>query len=163
MDDGRGVALVASSNQFLYEFRVRRHRRSFAHEGKRALGPCDAATFLKAHAEGLDRETFYAIHLDTQMKVLGFEVVAVGGMSSVEVHPREVFRAAILRGSASLIVAHNHPSGDPEHSPADLRLVRRLREAGEMLGIEVVDSLVLFHCGYSSLADDPNSGALLRG
>jgi len=139
---------------YLYEFRIRRHRRSFPQEGNRAGEPGAAFSFLRELAKGLDRETFYTLHLDVNAKIIGFEVVAVGGLSSVEVHPREVFRAAILAGSAAIIVAHNHPSGNVKHSSDDIALFERLVESGKILGIDVVDSIVVTEYGYESMANE---------
>jgi DNA repair protein RadC len=77
--------------------------------------------------------------------------VSVGSLSASIVHPREVFQPAVAASAAGLIVAHNHPSGDPEPSPEDVAVTRRLREAGELLGIELVDHVVVAGRGYVSL------------
>ena len=138
----------------LYKYTVRRTRISFAHEGAKGMGPVEIADFIKGVALGLDRETFYAIFLDVQLNVLGFEVVAVGGLSSVDVHPREVFRGALLAGAANVVVAHNHPGGSLEHSKDDLALVERLKASGDILGVPVLDSIVVTDGGHSSLADE---------
>lgn len=143
---------------YLYEFHVRRERRQFAHEGTGLQGPGDVVNFLQAHAKGLDREYFFVFHLDVRQKLIGFETVAIGGLAGVEVHPREVFRSAIISGAHSIIVAHNHPSGDCTPSPEDYILVKRLFEAGRLLGIEVLDSIIFadgdFHSMASSKPED---------
>jgi DNA repair protein RadC len=69
--------------------------------------------------------------------------VSVGDLSSALVHPREVFKPAILSNAASVILAHNHPSGDPQPSPEDCAVTRRLQEAGQILGIEVLDHVII--------------------
>lgn len=127
----------------LYEFRTRRVRRSFAHEGKKLCSPEDVAAFLIDLTRELDREHFYALYLDVRGILIGFEVVSIGGMAGVEVHPREVFRGAMLAGAYAIVVAHNHPSGDPEPSPEDYALTRRLKEAGDIVGIPVFDHIVV--------------------
>ncbi len=137
---------------YLYEFFIRRERRLFAHEGTGLNGPDGAGSFLLEHAKTLDREHFFALHLDTRGKLIGFETVAIGGLGSVEVHPREVFRAAILSGAHCIIIAHNHPSGDLNPSPDDYALARTLFEVGGVLGIEVIDSLIFADGKYLSMA-----------
>lgn len=127
----------------LYEFRTRRIKRSFAYEDKILHDPTGVATFLLELTKDLDREHFYALYLDVRGKLIGFEVVAVGGLASVEVHPREVFRGAILAGAFSIVVAHNHPSGDSKPSEEDKVLTIRLMKAGVLMGIPVVDHIVV--------------------
>jgi DNA repair protein RadC len=135
-----------TENKSLYEFRVRRVRRSFAREG-RVTSPESVLHWLVRHCEELDRETFFALYLDVSGKVIGYEVIAVGGIASVE-----VFRGALLAGAFAIVVAHNHPSGNPEHSDEDVGLARRMMRAGELIGIEVLDSIVLARGQFSSLA-----------
>jgi DNA repair protein RadC len=88
-------------------------------------------------------EVFGILCLTTKHRVICWHEVARGCLDSAIVHPREVFKAAILANAASVIVAHNHPSGDPEPSPDDLELTRRLSAAGALLGIELLDHLVV--------------------
>ena len=90
-----------------------------------------------------DKEHFWCIGLNTRNCVKYIELVSLGTLNASLVHPREVFRFAIMQGVASIIVIHNHPSGDPEPSEDDLRLVKRLIEAGRLLGIELLDSLIV--------------------
>lgn len=95
----------------------------------------------KCHRE---QETFVVVCIDVRNRLLCTpKVIALGTVHSVEVHPRDVFREAIRRNAAGIIVAHNHPSGDPTPSHEDIELTRRMRAAGEMLGIPVVDHLVV--------------------
>jgi DNA repair protein RadC len=102
------------------------------------------ASALAAHLlENRDRETFVAIHLDSKLRVLSAEVVAIGTLSATLVHPREVFKGALLSNAASIVVAHNHPSGDPTPSPEDLALTQTLIRAGELLGVAVHDHLII--------------------
>lgn len=148
--------MAKNENKSLYEFRVRRVRRSFAREG-RVTNPESVLHWLVRHCEELDRETFFAVYLDVQGKVIGYEVIAVGGIASVEVCPREVFRGALITGAFAVIVAHNHPSGNPEHSDADVELARRMQSAGALIGVEVLDSIVLASGQFSSLAETMNA------
>jgi len=103
----------------------------------------EAAKVLRPLFEKLDREQFVVLLLDAQHKPIGINIVSVGSLTASIVHPREAFKPAILANAAAVIVAHNHPSGSVEPSPEDIELSRRLREAGELLGIRVLDSIVL--------------------
>lgn len=100
------------------------------------------------------QECFVVLCLDAHNQPLGRPVmVAMGTINGVTVHPRDVFRSAIRKNAVAVIVAHNHPSGKTELSDDDLALTRRLKEAGEMLGIPLLDHLVLSKDGYASTAD----------
>ena len=104
-----------------------------------------------------DRENFVCIFLNTKNKVIGRETIAVGTLNACLIHPREVFKAAIRRGAASIVVAHNHPSGDPTASFEDIQMTRRLVEAGELIGIEVLDHVIIGHHGkFESLKEKGN-------
>lgn len=99
-----------------------------------------AATFIPA---GEEREHFIAVYLDARSKVKGVSVVSIGTLSASLVHPREVFRPAIVAGAAAVVVAHNHPSGDVSPSPEDKDATRRLQRAGELLGVPLLEHLIL--------------------
>ncbi len=100
--------------------------------------------FLTAATGGDQQEAFVVILLDTKKRMIGGpRVVTLGLLDGSMVHPRETFRQAVRDGAASVIVAHNHPSGDPTPSEQDISITRRLVEAGELLGIPVVDHLIL--------------------
>lgn len=88
-------------------------------------------------------EEFCMLCLNTKNKVIGAFTVSRGSLDSAVVHPREVFKRAILMNSAAIIVAHNHPSGNPEPSQNDLEVTKRLDEAGKILGIQVLDHLII--------------------
>jgi len=107
----------------------------------------EAAPLLAQYIGETDREVFAVALLTIRRRVLGLHTVSVGCLTSSLVHPREVFKPAILAGSAALILAHNHPSGDPEPSAEDVALTRRLVAAGQLLGIEVLDHVVLGEAG----------------
>ena len=89
-----------------------------------------------------DREIFLALHLNTKHRLLSYEVVSVGCLYSSVVHPREIFKGAILSNAHSLILCHNHPSGEVEPSVSDLKLTQRLKMAGDIIGIEVLDHMI---------------------
>jgi len=100
-----------------------------------------------------DRESFWALHLDIRHRIVDIDRVSVGNMTSVEVRPAEVFRGALLTGAQDLIFVHNHPSGDPAPSPQDRLLTARLKNAGDLLGIGVIDHVVIGSEGCVSMAD----------
>ena len=109
--------------------------------------PHAAAPLLAQYIGESDREVFVVAMLTVRHRVLGLHTVSVGCLTSSLVHAREVFKPAILSGSAALLLGHNHPSGDPEPSAEDLALTRRLAAAGTLLGIEILDHLVLGEAG----------------
>jgi DNA repair protein RadC len=115
--------------------------------------PQDIFDLLKAAFQDLDREHFKVIHLNTKNQVIKIETSAIGVLSSSPVHPREVFKEAIRMSSAGLILAHNHPSGDPSPSQDDLLLTIRLREAGDLLGIQIIDHVIFGDNRYVSLKE----------
>jgi len=102
---------------------------------------------------GLERERFFLLLLDGKHRLLRSLVVSEGTLNSSLVHPRDVFGPALREGTGALIVAHNHPSGDPEPSCEDLAITQRLRDAGELLGIPLVDHVVVADGGWVSLRE----------
>jgi DNA repair protein RadC len=107
----------------------------------------EAAPLLAQYIGETDREVFAVALLTVRHRVLGFHTVSVGCLTSSLVHPREVFKPAILAGCAALLLTHNHPSGDPEPSAEDIALTRRLAAGGQLLGIEVLDHVILGEAG----------------
>jgi DNA repair protein RadC len=105
--------------------------------------PEDAGRYLLPRYGSRPVETFGLLALDVRRRLKREAVVSVGCLTSSLVHPREVFQEAVLARAAALVLFHNHPSGDPEPSAEDLALTRRLTQAGQLMGIEVVDHLVL--------------------
>jgi len=112
--------------------------------------PAEAYSFF-SHLGFEEEEQLWALLLNRKNGIIGRELVALGGISRVPVDPRDLFRAAVRRNAAALILAHNHPSGDPSPSPEDISLTRRLVEAGKLLGVEVLDHLVVVAGGYVSM------------
>jgi DNA repair protein RadC len=109
--------------------------------------PAEAAPLFAQYIGDQDREVFVIAMLTVRHRLLAFHKVSVGCLTSSLVHPREVMKPAILAGSAALLLAHNHPSGDPEPSAEDVALTRRLAAAGQLLGIEVLDHMILGEAG----------------
>lgn len=115
-------------------------------------GPVDAARILCSYLENEDREHFVSMMLDAKNKVIGIHTVSIGTLCCTVVSPREVFKAAILANAASIIIAHNHPSGDVTPSPEDIQVTGILKQAGKLLDIEVLDHVIVGEEGaYASL------------
>ena len=115
--------------------------------------PVDALKLLKQGLAWEDREIFAIAILDARNQLIGINTVSVGSLNASLVHPREIFRPAILMGAASIILAHNHPTGDPSPSREDIELTKRLAKAGEILGIEVLDHLIIADTKFLSLKE----------
>lgn len=113
-------------------------------------GPEDVAREF-SHLRDERREHFCAILLDTKGHILKSRTVSIGALDTTVVQPREVFREAIREGAASVIVAHNHPSGDPEPSEEDIAVTRRLAEAARILGVDLLDHVILGENRFVSL------------
>jgi len=102
----------------------------------------------------IDRECVWVLHMNSKLKLIEKELVSMGTLDAAPVHPREVFKKAILNSSSSIIVVHNHPSGDPTPTGEDMMVAKRLRQAGEILDIPVKDFLVISSKGYTSFAEE---------
>lgn len=127
---------------------------SVASEYKVVTTSVQANSIIRTMLEDNDREEFIVLLLDAKHKVSAVHSVSVGTLTVTIVHPREVYKAAILANSASIILAHNHPSGDPTPSQEDRILTKRLCEAGKILGIKVLDHIVMGEAGrFYSFAD----------
>jgi len=113
-------------------------------EGRYTIrSPEDAAAYLMTDMASLNQEHFVALFLNVKNEVLHKQTIFIGSLNSSIVHPREVFREAVKRSAASIIVAHNHPSGNPSPSPEDIEVTKRLIEAGSIMGIEVLDHVII--------------------
>ncbi|AWB45726.1 hypothetical protein DCC85_17035 [Paenibacillus sp. CAA11] len=131
----------------------RRLARSAPTEATVIRSPRDAADILMEQLRYLQKEHFVCLFLNTKNHVIAQETLSIGSLNASIVHPREVFRAAIKSSSAAVICAHNHPSGDPTPSQEDIQITRRLCEAGEIVGIDVLDHLVIGDGTYVSLKE----------
>jgi DNA repair protein RadC len=117
----------------------------------------EAIEFCRQHFRKLIEEAvqehFYSITLNTKKRVINTHLVFVGTLDASLVHPREVFRPAIRDAAGSVLIAHNHPSGDPTPSKEDIDVTDKLRAAGEVVGIQVIDHLVMAKDGVVSIAE----------
>jgi DNA repair protein RadC len=135
------VVLVKEGKLPTYESRIR--------------SSANAYSVLQEYLAGTDREHFVILMLDQKNQVIGLHTVSIGSLTASIVHPRETFKAAILANAAAIICGHQHLSGDPQPSQEDRAITQRLKEAGALLGINVLDHLVVGADGrYFSFADE---------
>ena len=116
----------------------------------------DCRDILAAYLDGTDREHFVVLMVDQKNRIIGIHTVSTGSISASIVHPREVLKVCILSNAASFIAGHNHPSGDPSPSAEDRALTIRLREAGKLMGIAMLDHVIIGDGAeeYFSFADN---------
>jgi DNA repair protein RadC len=113
--------------------------------------PEDVVAVMRSKLKGKKKEHFWVICLDTRNRLINCRPVSMGSLDTSIVHPREVFKEAVSSSAASLIFVHNHPSGDPEPSKEDVELTKRLAKAGEIIGIDVLDHIIVCDKNYTSL------------
>ena len=126
---------------------------SFLYQTRTVSSPNDAYEMIREQLKDLDREQFIIACLNTKNEPTNISVVAVGTLNKAIVHPREVFKTAILSNAANVIAFHNHPSGDTEPSQQDIQLTNRLYEVGELLGIKLLDHLIIGDGTFTSLKE----------
>jgi DNA repair protein RadC len=120
--------------------------------------PQKAADYWRLHVEGhpffdSQRECFVVIVLNSKLRARGHYFVAVGTLNECMAHPRDVFRVAIVSAAYAICVMHNHPSGEPEPSQADITITRRLAEVGKIVGITLIDHVIVGHQRHCSLRE----------
>jgi DNA repair protein RadC len=113
----------------------------------------DIAKLFMPHMANLKKEYFKGIYLDSRKRIIKEETIFIGNLNTSVIHPREIFQIAFNEGSAALILLHNHPSGDAWPSIDDIEITRQLVEAGEILGIEVLDHIIIGEKRYVSLKE----------
>ena len=149
---------MQTANAALRELTVR-YTRKHAPDGQRIVtaraiqNPADSAALFSALLADEPAEVFAMLCLSTKHRVIAYHEVSRGTLDATLVHPREVFKAALLANAAAIILAHNHPSGHPAPSPDDAALTTRLASAGEMLGIPVLDHIVIGDGRYFSFRE----------
>jgi len=141
---------VNANTFYVAEVTKRRYR---GRAPKPVRGPDDVVALIGKKLRGETREHFLVLLLNARHECTAVETVSIGSLNASIVHPREVFRPAVLAASASIIVAHNHPSGDPEPSEEDLSITRRLVQVVELLGIALLDHVVIASRGVVSLRE----------
>ena len=135
---------------FVSELKRRKYR---GREDVVIRGPEDLYKLLRPRIGKQDREHFVAVLLSSRNTVIGIETISVGSLNASIVHPREVFKPAIIHSASAIVLAHNHPSGDVTPSEEDLAITRRLKEAGHLLGIDLVDHVIVGRTTYTSLKE----------
>ncbi len=157
------MASVEHENiHFIREVAVRYVGRS-ARIAASIRGPLDVVEFLRRVVRDDAREHFVALYLDGRHRPIAHQVVSIGTASASLVHPREVFQPAILVGACAVIVAHNHPSGDPTPSREDCEITQRLAQAGALLGVSLLDSLVFTRSGEFVALRERDAGLFAQG
>lgn len=116
---------------------------SILYQTRRISSPKDAVGIGQQFLEDADREQVIVCCLDTKNQPLSISVVSMGILNSSLIHPREIFKTAILTNAASLILYHNHPSGETEASTEDINITKRIKEAGVLMGIELIDHIII--------------------
>lgn len=115
--------------------------------------PKEMYVYMRKRARRLDRECVWRVDLDTRQRVLGWELVSMGTLSASLIHPREVFKGALLNNAAAIALVHNHPSSDVNPSAEDREVTRRVQRAGELLGVPLIDHMILSDRAYFSFRE----------
>jgi len=145
----------AKAAQIAAVFELARRLETFVEEPKRKIcSPKDVYVLMYPKMREQKKEKFITLCLDTKNQVLKEEVVSIGSLNASIVHPREVFKSALMESSASVIIVHNHPSGDPSPSREDIMVTEKLVEGGKLLGIDVLDHIIIGDGRYVSLKDE---------
>ncbi|WP_048130319.1 MULTISPECIES: DNA repair protein RadC [unclassified Methanosarcina] len=145
----------AKATQIAAVFELARRLETFVEEPKRKIcSPKDVYTLMYPKMREQKKEKFITLYLDTKNQILKEEVVSIGSLNASIVHPREVFKLALLESSASVIMVHNHPSGDPSPSREDIMVTEKLVEGGKLLGIDILDHIIIGDGRYVSLKDE---------
>ncbi|WP_406656892.1 DNA repair protein RadC [Methanolobus sp. ZRKC2] len=146
---------AAKAAQIAAVFELARKLEGFTDKPKRKIrNPADVYSLLYPKMREQKKEKLVALFLDTKNQVIRDEVISIGTLNANIVHPREVFKAALMESCASVILSHNHPSGDPTPSIEDITVTEKLVEGGKLLGIDVLDHVVIGDGGYVSLKDE---------
>lgn len=123
------------------------------YSNRKIRSPEDAYNLMKEFLGDADREHFVALCLDTKNQPTCIQTVHIGSLNASIVHPREVLKSALLSNSASIIVGHNHPSNICDPSPEDIQVTERLKEAGTIIGIDLLDHIIIGTDTFKSLKD----------
>ncbi len=148
----KGIGL-AKASQIKAAFELTSRLEGYTESGERmpVKTPEDVVGLVRRRLKDKKKEYFLALLLDTRNHLIRVAEISIGSLDSSIVHPREVFKEAVSASAASVIFAHNHPSGDPEASEDDVNLTKRLAEAGEIMGIDVLDHIIIGDRKYLSL------------
>ncbi|MBI2329173.1 MAG: DNA repair protein RadC [Chloroflexi bacterium] len=148
----RGIGL-AKAAQIKAAFELTNRLEGYPEPGKKPSlkSPDAVVSLVRSRLRGKKKEHFLALLLDTRGQLIKTSEISVGSLDSSIVHPREVFKEAMSASAASVIFVHNHPSGNPEPSEDDIKLTERLAQAGEIVGIDVLDHIIICDKSFLSL------------
>ena len=151
----KGIGL-AKASQIKAAFELANRLEDHPETGNKPVvkAPEDVASVVRARLKGKKKEHFLTLLLDTRSQLIKVCEISIGSLDASIVHPREVFKEAISASAASVIFVHNHPSGNPAASEEDVELTRRLTEAGNIIGIDVLDHIIIGDRNYVSLKRD---------
>jgi len=144
---------IAKASQIKAAFELANRLEGYSEAGSRPVvkTPDDVVGLVRGRLKGKKKEYFLALLLDTRNRLIKVAEISVGSLEGSLVHPREVFKEAISATAASVVFAHNHPSGDPTASEDDIGLTKRLAEVGEIVGIDVLDHIIIGDKNFLSL------------
>jgi len=143
----------AKASQILALFEFNKRHNLAKQTGKPLRSAQDVFNYIGPKISNLDRECFMVLLLDTKNTVLKEEIVSVGTLNGAIIHPRELFKSAIKESANSVILVHNHPSGDPTPSREDKEVTERVIDAGKLLGIDVLDHVIVGNGSYWSFKE----------
>ncbi len=148
----RGIG-IAKAAQIKAAFELASRLEGYSQTGDKTVvkTPEDVTGLVRGRLRSKKKEHFLALLLDTRNQLIKIAEISIGSLDTSIVHPREVFREAISASAAAVIFAHTHPSGDAQASPDDIKLTKRLAEAGELVGIEVLDHIIIGDKKFLSL------------
>ena len=126
---------------------------SVIYRDRKINSPQDAVNLIRAFLENADREQLIVCCINTKNEPTAIHTASIGSLNSSIVHPREIFKVAILSNSSSIIIFHNHPSGDPTPSNEDINITHRLNEAGKIIGIDLIDHIIIGEKEFVSLKE----------
>ena len=115
--------------------------------------PAEVYEAVRSWYRGLDREALGVLALDSQNQPVAFQIVSLGGLNTTRTHPRELFKLLVLVNACAFCLTHNHPSGCADASPEDIEFTRTVQRAGELMGIELFDHLIITDTGFTSLRE----------
>ncbi len=147
-------AIFAIAKKVMEEIKIQENERESEKKRYNAVtSPEVIYGIIKSKITNFSKEHFFVISLDTRNNFIGIDEISIGTLTASLVHPRETFESAIKRHAAHIIIAHNHPSGETDPSEDDLKITKRLTEAGKIMGIEVLDHLIITERNYLSFKE----------
>jgi DNA repair protein RadC len=158
-DQAKGAYRIPGRNSGSCEWKIVAVREMPAPEKMlRCDTPEAAASYWQTHIATAPNfnpevECFAVLLLNTRHRIRGYQIVSIGSLNETVVHPREVFRAAVISAAYAIVLMHNHPSGEPEPSSADIKVTRMFVEAGKLLRIEVLDHVIVGHQRHYSFRE----------